>query len=511
MHSTPPDQLQNEEALVVSPWVIPFASERADNFPRQRVDKLGQWPHDRGDFLIAAYNMILLTSWGEEMFQRLVKIKSERKRLVESIVWKPGQIRLSGIFKQLLGKNSLVNSDYDSVIEDIQFMFRPETIKPEREFHFAAPEEELVEIEEFQEGVREEVATVVSQPIHKRGRVLAPLPGRTKIRNNSVVNPVALVLPTVQDEVNEFLRERTDPPARQEYRWPVRPPRFLDRRPGNLKAEVWPAIPSPAPEKVTPEPVFPRDLGYEWLLEWLRSEASVQAGLAATQLIPDFKRDDLSLRTLFRQDYPLLFDVFFHLSKTSGSSWKTILHDIHFPDPLSIARKEPWVVQQLSACFELHQQGEHEAFTNTLRGILNNESFYEKITAICEKYWISNPIEAAARIIDFPWTPDDARMYQTITLRETLDHTDGFKVLQAQIDSLPADVSLRELRSKLSWISIYIPLWTTTWFWYKAKRAVASTLFEVLEALVKADTSYEKGDEKSTKKLRRKLAQVSGE
>lgn len=66
-------------------------------------------------------------------------------------------------------------------------------------------------------------------------------------------------------------------------------------------------------------------------------------------------------------------------------------------------------------------------------------------------------MEVLALIIDFPWTPEDARMYESVSLRSILEHTHGFSSLKQTIEKLPSTVSYKELQKKLNTLSIVAP------------------------------------------------------
>lgn len=179
-------------------------------------------------------------------------------------------------------------------------------------------------------------------------------------------------------------------------------------------------------EPISPTVTFPETLGYEAGLEWLRNEPSVQAGLEAAQNIPSFKRDDLSITALFRREYPVLHTAFTRLRSLSKHSCLEIIHDIYHPDPLLILKKEPELLQKVKACFAHHKKGEHESFTQALKEISHDADLAGKIMEICERYSANSFIEGLSLIVGFPWTAEDDKMYETVSLRQALQHTRGF-------------------------------------------------------------------------------------
>lgn len=209
-------------------------------------------------------------------------------------------------------------------------------------------------------------------------------------------------------------------------------------------------------EPISPTVTFPETLGYEAGLEWLRNEPSVQAGLEAAQNIPSFKRDDLSITALFRREYPVLHTAFTRLRTLSKHSCLEIIHDIHHPDPLLILKKEPEVLQKVKACFAHHKKGEHESFTQALKEISHDVDIAGKIMEICERYTANSFIEGLSLIVDFPWTAEDDKMYETVSLRQALQHTRGFSSLMGVIDGLPSNVSLKDLQKKLNALNVVV-------------------------------------------------------
>lgn len=263
-------------------------------------------------------------------------------------------------------------------------------------------------------------------------------------------------------------------------------------------------------EPISPTVTFPGTLGYEAGLEWLRNEPSVQAGLEAAQSIPSFKRDDLSITALFRREYPVLHTAFTRLRSLSKHSCLEIIHDIYHPDPLLILKKEPEVLQKVKACFAHHKKGEHESFTQALKEISHDADLAGKIMEICERYTANSFIEGLSLIVDFPWTAEDDKMYETVSLRQALQHTRGFSWLVQTIEKLPSDVSLKELQKNLNALNVVVIPWATSWPRYKSSQATSMTLLALMESLIKQESDYKKGDETSTKKLRRKLAEIAG-
>lgn len=263
-------------------------------------------------------------------------------------------------------------------------------------------------------------------------------------------------------------------------------------------------------EPIIPDVTFPEFLWYEASLAWLRNEPSVQAGLEAAQNIPSFKRDDLSITALFRREYPVLHTAFTRLRSLSKHSCLEIIHDIYHPDPLLILKKEPEVLQKVKACFAHHKKGEYESFTQALKEISHDADLAGKIMEICERYTANSFIEGLSLIVDFPWTAADDKMYETVSLRDVFRHTTGFSSLLQTIERLPSDVSFKDLQKKLNSLNVVVISWVTSWPRYKSSQATFMTLLALLQSLIKQESDYKKDDETSTKKLRRKLAQIVG-
>lgn len=130
---------------------------------------------------------------------------------------------------------------------------------------------------------------------------------------------------------------------------------------------------------------------------------------------------------LFNREYPVLHTAFTRLRKLSLHSCLDIIHDIYHPDPLLILKKEPKVLQKVKECFAHHKRSEYEEFTQSLNEILKDDNIAEKVMEICEKYGANSLIEGLALLIDFSWEAEDNMVYESVSLHDTLKHTDGFR------------------------------------------------------------------------------------
>lgn len=157
---------------------------------------------------------------------------------------------------------------------------------------------------------------------------------------------------------------------------------------------------------------------------------------------------------LFAREYPFLHTAFTRLRKMSNHSCLGIMHDMHNPDPLFILKRESEVIARIKACFRHHQTGENEQFTHVLREISHDANIAGKVIEICDKYEANGFIEGLALVIDLSWTAEDDEIYETVSLRDTLQRTNGFSSLMGIIDRLPSDVKLRDLQKKLNSLSI---------------------------------------------------------
>jgi hypothetical protein len=75
---------------------------------------------------------------------------------------------------------------------------------------------------------------------------------------------------------------------------------------------------------------------------------------------------------------------------------------------------------------------------------------------ICEKYDANSFTEALSLMVDYSWTSEDDKIYETVSLRQVLQHTRGFSTLMEAVDRLPSDVSLRDLQKKLNSLSVIV-------------------------------------------------------
>lgn len=131
---------------------------------------------------------------------------------------------------------------------------------------------------------------------------------------------------------------------------------------------------------------------------------------------------------LFSREYPVLHTAFTRLRKLSNNHpCLDIIHDIYHPDPLLILKKEPELVKNVQACFAHHKRGEYEEFTQSLNEILKDDNIAEKVMEICDNYGANSLIEGLALLIDFSWKAEDNMVYESVSLRDTLKHTNGFR------------------------------------------------------------------------------------